>query len=96
MDNQVFPTVHLNGTAADDLANQLADALAALQAAQQKLQLAGPNNRDYYPQGPTAQRLAYEQHVSRADRLQSVAQELAAALDNVLDQQAARRARGRN
>jgi hypothetical protein len=89
----IYPTVHLNGTAADDLANQLADALSALQEAQAKLALAAPNGRDYYPQGPAASQAAYTQHAARHNALQGVANELAALLDNVLDQQAARRAR---
>jgi hypothetical protein len=96
MDKQIFPTVHLNGTAADDLANQLADALAALQEAQAKLALAAPNARDYYPQGPSATQSAYAQHAYRVNGLQQVANELAAILNDVLDQQAARRARRRS
>jgi hypothetical protein len=41
-----------------------------------KLSEAGPNGRDYYPQGDDAFREAQKEHASRLQRLQSVYKEL--------------------
>jgi len=62
--NVIPPTVHLNGTSADELQSQhlaVMDACLALHAA---LAAATPNGRDYYPQGPTFINLALAAHQS--------------------------------
>jgi hypothetical protein len=83
----VLPTVHLNGTSAEALAEALTVALEKLWEAQQALQDAAPNGRDYYPQGPALAQLAQEQHRQRAEALQDIRTDLATVLDSVLDQQ---------
>ena len=70
------PTIHLNGTAARDLAQGYCDAMCAVNDAAAKVAEAGPNARDYYPQGQPAIDAAMAQHRDRLDRLRAVAAEL--------------------
>ena len=71
-----IPTIHPNGTAKDDLLEGLKIAYRAVFDAKQALRNTAPNGRDYYPQGNDTLKKAQEEHYSRIDRLQSVAQEL--------------------
>ena len=52
------PTIHLNGTAKQDLLEERYEAIRACAALREALAKAAPNARDYYPQGPHAHRLA--------------------------------------
>ena len=70
------PTVHLNGTSAEELMNQLRSAALAVQNAMNVLALAAPHGRDYYPQNSNAINDAMEQHRSRMRRLSEVHTEL--------------------
>ncbi len=81
----MIPTIHLNGTGADALVDQLADATTALLDAERVLHAAAPNARDYYPQGPDAFRLATQEHVSRLERLRSVRLELVTICEAIAD-----------
>jgi hypothetical protein len=73
----VFPTLHLNGTAGDDLLSQTVDAMLALSDAIKALQAAGPNGRDYYMQpGNNRFAQAQQQHEDRLARLEAVQVEL--------------------
>ena len=83
----VLPTIHLNGTSATALAEALTLALEKLWEAQKALAEAGPNARDYYPQGPTVTQQALLQHRQREEQLQDIRTDLATVLDSVLDQQ---------
>jgi hypothetical protein len=83
----VLPTIHMNGTSAEALADALVVALEKLWEAQKALAEAGPNARDYYPQGPAVTQLALEQHRKREEQLQDIRTDLATVLDSVLDQQ---------
>ena len=70
------PTIHLNGTPASHLAQEVEDAYAAVNAAIDALAKMTVNGRDYYPQGPDAFELANREHADRIARLRSVANEL--------------------
>lgn len=74
----IIPTIHLNGTSKQRLIDDLVEAGSAIQLAQKALAAAGPNGRDYYPQGPAAFTAAVDEHDSRLDRLRSVYKEIEA------------------
>jgi hypothetical protein len=71
-----IPTIHLNGTAKQDLMDALSDAYFAIGEAQRKLSETAPNGRDYYPQGSEAIYTATEEHRARWQKLEDVRQEL--------------------
>jgi len=81
----VFPTVHLNGTARQDLLYQFADASIAIQSAIKALEAAYPNGRDYYTQGPDALRKAEKQAKERIERFASVLGEIALLMEHIAD-----------
>jgi hypothetical protein len=83
----IKPTIHLNGSSADQLFEQLSDAIGAAYRLLDALSLAAPNGRDYYPQGPDALKLATVAHVSRVARIQSVLDELRELSEHVADEQ---------
>ena len=68
----MIPTVHLNGTSAGELIGQLEAASRALDTAIGALCEAGPNGRDYYPQGPAALTTAIGEHSARVKALREV------------------------
>jgi hypothetical protein len=77
------PTVHLNGTSGEHLAQAAADAYAAVQAAAEALKAVYPNGRDYYPQDRqlnrpegTSHRLAVDQFLTMTADLIGVATKL--------------------
>ncbi len=71
-----FPTVHLNGTSARDLLNDVCKQLNALNAALEVMAATGPNARDYYPQGSMAFPLARQEHSDRMDKIRMVIAEV--------------------
>lgn len=86
----ISPTLHLNGTSSAELIDQLTAAMSAVNYAARAVAAAAPNARDYYVQGPDATARALSEHRSRLSRLQAISDELAAILDNVLEQDDAR------
>ena len=70
------PTIHGNGTSAQDLADGYAAAYSAIGAAIEAVAKTGPNGRDYYPQGPDAIHRATMEHRARQTALSNVAEEL--------------------
>ncbi len=72
----MFPTVHMNGTSARDLLEDVCKASSALQTALERMQAAAPNGRDYYPQGGTAFFAAQDEHYVRLQKVQGVRAEL--------------------
>jgi hypothetical protein len=72
----MIPTIHLNGTAKQDLMDALSDAYFAIGEAQRKLADTAPNGRDYYPQGGEAIYTATEEHRARWQKLEDVRREL--------------------
>lgn len=80
------PTIHRNGTGAQDLLEGYLQATATLRAAIEAVGRAGPNARDYYTQkDPGAFEIAREEHADRLNRLISVLKELEALAESVAD-----------
>lgn len=68
--------MHLNGTSRERLADGYRAARHALRKAEDALQEAAPNARDYYPQGPGAYEEAAREHRERQAALSKVREEL--------------------
>jgi hypothetical protein len=79
----ILPTIHMNGTAACDLIEDLTRASASIYQAILDLQRAGPNGRDYYPQGPDAMGRAMAENDLRLARLATVRQEIEDIVEHV-------------
>jgi queuine/archaeosine tRNA-ribosyltransferase len=71
-----IPTIHMNGTAAQDLLSDICAALEAIRNAEEAMKAVCPNGRDYYPQGPDAIQEALRQHANRLHNLRAVYSEL--------------------
>lgn len=82
----IAPTVHMNGTSADDLIAGYRYAMEAVDAAIDAVKATGPNGRDYYVQGPAALEQAQDEHRERIARLGVVYQELLNLAIAVMDQ----------
>lgn len=82
----VIPTVHLNGTDGDTLLNRVADASNAVYAAIAALCEAGPNSRDYYPQGSDVALAAQREHEARIKSLRAICADLVTIHDGIQDQ----------
>ena len=84
----IFPTVHLNGTAPEDLLHQYNQAYQSVESALSALALTCPHDRDYYVQAdPQAGLMARGEHNQRMEKLRSVADDLMALSQSVFDQQ---------
>lgn len=79
------PIVHTNGTSGRELADQLSNAGAALQAAMEALRAAYPNGRDYYIQD--THKAACTEWDARFEKLQGVYREIFQIYENVADQE---------
>ena len=77
------PCVHSNGTAAEELRDQLEAAVDALRDAIRAMCAASPNGRDYYVSN-TVQR-AIKEHCLRQEKLLEVAAELVQMRDHVME-----------
>jgi hypothetical protein len=71
-----YPTIHMNGTDARDLLAGYTEAIAALNAAFDKLNQTAPHGRDYYPQGDDAINQAIAEHSERQRKVYQVLKEL--------------------
>jgi len=81
------PTVHLNGTSAKELREQLAQAVYAITRAQEKLMLAMPHGRDYYVQDGNAINEAQAEMRARDAKLEEVKKELSDMHQAVFEQE---------
>ena len=86
-----FPTIHLNGTSAQELLAKYQEAARAVNTAMTMLALSGPHGRDYYPQDQyrsvsAAITEAQAEHVARMEKLRSVYTELLALVEHVVEQ----------
>ena len=72
----IKPTIHLNGTSAQSLANQYGHARQKVREALEALQHIETHGRDYYVQGPRAYHLAAEEHSKRYLALSAILDEL--------------------
>ena len=92
MTDLIFPTIHLNGTSAESLQEDLRKAHRALYDAREAMRQCAPNGRDYYVQKEAyrAIRTAEEQHMARCEKIKSVMKELKAICEDI-DRQASER-----
>ncbi len=72
------PTIHLNGSSPESLAESYLAAYYAITAAEEKLNETSPNGRDYYPQEENANAEARAEHFARCEKLREVREELEA------------------
>jgi hypothetical protein len=92
MTNLAIPTVHLNGTSADDLIEGLVKARHALNEAMKALMDAAPNGRDYYVQTPSTFSVAQDQHDKRVRAVVAICDDLG-EIAQAIDAQRMRRAK---
>lgn len=85
------PTIHLNGTSAASLLNDVQEAHLAVHSALEALAHAAPNARDYYVQGPHAYTMATLEHDARMAKLREVRDELEKIAEHIVAQDTARR-----
>lgn len=69
----VFPTIHLNGTSANELIQRYEAAYTALTEAARLLAQCAPHGRDYYPQGAGAYAQATREFGQAMDGLRAAA-----------------------
>jgi len=90
----ILPTIHTNGTSAEDLRDGYLDACRAVCVAMDAMRTIEFNARDYYPQGQDAWRQAEAEQRARYDALQTIANELHSVVEhcqNAIDEKEARR-----
>jgi hypothetical protein len=84
----IVPFIHLNGTSAERLTDDLAMARDTLQAAYDAIKQTAPNGRDYYCHPwPNAMETATEQHLDRLRRVDLLIDELDSIINAVYDTQ---------
>lgn len=81
----IVPTVHLNGTSAETLTDNLCEVYSAIGDAIRKLKQAAPNGRDYYLEPGSLER-ATDQHMRRMKTLTDLQDELQAEIEAIEDQ----------
>lgn len=81
----IKPTIHMNGTSAEQLADGYAEAARKLRDAQDALQAINPNGRDYYPQGDGAIAIAIQEQRDRIIKIQEVINDIEALMEHVSD-----------
>lgn len=79
----MIPIIHLNGTSKKDLVDQYENAIQALEEALQVVLKSAPNGRDYYPLGEGAYGIAFNQHVTRIGKINSVISELSSIVEQI-------------
>jgi hypothetical protein len=79
----MVPMVHLNGTSKQSLLDQYENAIKALEDAKDVLLKSAPNGRDYYPKGPDAYGVAFNQHITRVGKISSIINELASIVEEI-------------
>lgn len=72
----IKPTIHRNGTSAEELRNGYAEAYSAVGSAIHAVHQTAPHGRDYYVQGSEATGNARREHQERIDRLVTIQAEL--------------------
>ena len=89
----ILPTIHLNGTGAEDLLTGYRAAMESVGDALDVMMKARPNARDYYVQSDGAFRQATQEQTAREQKLQSVYDELLALAQHCNDAMCEREAR---
>ena len=82
----VAPLIHMNGTSAANLTDDLETAYSAIRAAIEALKQGAPNQRDYYPLPPDRWEAARAQHYRRLQTLTDLQDELIAQCEMIHDQ----------
>ena len=77
------PVITSSGTRAQELDEQITDALYAVVVSIENLEIATPHVRDYYPKGMHFYDAALREHKDRLERLKSVRDELKEILDHI-------------
>ena len=85
------PTIHLNGTSAEELFEQVCNVLSNLRDARAAMSLAAPHGRDY--PGPGGFIAANSEHTDRLLRLGAILREYEALAEYIADERDAREAR---
>ncbi len=80
------PTIHLNGTTADELLAGYSEAKYQLSLARDAIAKTAPNGRDYYPQGPNAIVRAEIAHRGRVLTVENLMDELDAIMEAIASQ----------
>ena len=83
----MLPTIHMNGTSGKDLLKGYCNAISAIHAALDAMELIAPNGRDYYPQGNDACEAAIREHSRRWQAMVGVLNELQVLAEHVADRQ---------
>lgn len=91
----MMPTIHLNGSSAAALADDLVQAHGALNEALHALELTAPNARDYYVQDVAAFGVALAEFTARVEKLRSVRDDLMAIYNDIEAQVETRNAQRR-
>lgn len=87
-----LPTIHMNGTAIQDLIIDNETALSAVRNAMTALARITPNQRDYYPnQDPRAWASARDEHEERTGLLKVIERDLMTMQEYLYGQQELRR-----
>ena len=79
------PTVHMNGTGADELIEGFVECYRALGEAMAAIAKHGPHGRDYYPQGDAALNSALREHRERLQQLDTMRADFLALAEHVQD-----------
>ncbi len=79
------PTIHKNGTSAENLMHGYEVAARRIREAMDALEWANPNARDYYTQGPDAINKAIEEQRTRIVRLKDSLKEIEDLMEHVAD-----------
>lgn len=77
------PTIHLNGTSAERLTEDLANAYSKITEALEALAQTAPNGRDYYVKEAGAFEQAQNEHYARIARLVAVQTELEQIMEGI-------------
>lgn len=78
-----IPTIHLNGTSADRLLDDINNAYAKIGEAISALAQTAPNGRDYYPQGNGALEQAQNEHHARISKLVAIKAEVEQIVEGI-------------
>lgn len=83
-ETHIMPTVHSNGTSADELVDMRCAAIDALNEAGSALAKMSPNGRDYYTHPVTgALECATVRHDDRIKKLKSIIEDLYAEVEHI-------------
>ena len=83
----VLPVVHMNGTTADELIDNLRAVCDGLRATEEALAKAAPNQRDYYPAGLGLWNAALLQHSRRREAIETMLREINEEMEGILAQE---------